>query len=693
MCGLTGLVGVLAASSALAQERLASFEQDTEFATSQLRTISATVSPNTTFTTHGTRSLIAEFAAAPQGWPSVSIVPPQPLDLSDSGGISFDVRNLSDSRFWLAIKLYDAQNRTIEGWVQLYRDRWTKSALVIGDRALPSQFGLDELPMVADGYRNLYAVGTSEFNRAAVTRIEFYVARPAVSYRFVLDNVTAAPPINFAAALTGLMDRFGQNAKADWTGKLSSEGDFPARNVAEQNDWAMHPAPEDFDEYGADAYGPQYDATGFFRIGETGGRMHFIAPNGRRFWSIGMNGVETVDVATVVTGRESMFQELPAEGEPGSEHYGSIVRNGQTLRTFNFHEWNLSRRYGANWRSVWKDNALNRLQSWGFNTIGNWSSLVFANNQRVPYTWRLSTSGNYRTFTVRNSAYVMPDVYAAEYADVLSTRFQAQVRPNDPWLIGYFVDNELPFITHHPTTGAWDLGWSVLNQDASVVRSKRVLVSWLREQYPTVTELNNAWGTNFASYENVRAPVALSNPNPSAIEDLRRFGLVFANQYYQVVTQALRRWDTNHLYLGNRFQFWTPELVRLAANYCDVISFNCFEDDLLRADWESIRKVRRPILIGEFGFGARDRGLFGDPLNETENQANRAAAYERFVRLALQDERVVGVHVFKFYDEPASGRVWGGSNANFGFCDVTDTPYAELTAAARTIHAQAYQLR
>jgi agarase len=38
-------------------------------------------------------------------------------------------------------------------------------------------------------------------------------------------------------------------------------------------------------------------------------------------------------------------------------------------------------------------------------------------------------------------------------------------------------------------------------------------------------------------------------------------------------------------------------------------------------------------------------------------------------------------------------RAYDGENYNIGFPMVTDTPYPELVAAARSIHRQAYQQR
>jgi hypothetical protein len=48
---------------------------------------------------------------------------------------------------------------------------------------------------------------------------------------------------------------------------------------------------------------------------------------------------------------------------------------------------------------------------------------------------------------------------------------------------------------------------------------------------------------------------------------------------------------------------------------------------------------------------------------------------------------MIGTHWFQWLDQPATGRN-DGENYNIGFVDVTDRPYAELVAAAKTTHAR-----
>jgi hypothetical protein len=99
-----------------------------------------------------------------------------------------------------------------------------------------------------------------------------------------------------------------------------------------------------------------------------------------------------------------------------------------------------------------------------------------------------------------------------------------------------------------------------------------------------------------------------------------------------------------------------------------------------------------PVIIGEFHFGALDRGMFHTGLRKTANQQARAAAYLNYVRGAVHNPTLVGAHWFQFGDQATTGR-GDGENYQIGFVDVCDTPYPEILAASREVGAAMYRWR
>jgi len=260
----------------------------------------------------------------------------------------------------------------------------------------------------------------------------------------------------------------------------------------------------------------------------------------------------------------------------------------------------------------------------------------------------------------------------------------------DPWLVGYFVDNEL----------SWGRGWStdpreyyalaintlILGPESS---AKSVLAAQLIETYREPEHLAQAWGTPLASWDELRSAGFVLPPasfdNPAVIRDLAAFTRRFAEAYFRTVAEALRRHDPDHLYLGSRFAWRTREAVEACAHWCDVVSFNLYKRSIAndRDEWVRFHALGKPALIGEFHFGSTDRGLFWEGLVGAGRESERGPAYARYLSAVADNPDFVGAHWFQYIDEPLTGRTLDGENAHVGFVTVADLPYVDLVAAAR----------
>jgi hypothetical protein len=160
-------------------------------------------------------------------------------------------------------------------------------------------------------------------------------------------------------------------------------------------------------------------------------------------------------------------------------------------------------------------------------------------------------------------------------------------------------------------------------------------------------------------------------------------------RYFATVRDELRKLDPNHLYLGCRFQYLRRELAEISARYVDVVSFNVYADDVSGPAWEFLGRLSKPSMISEFSFGARDSGNFG-AINLAANQVERAAKFTGYVQSVLANPNLIGCHYYAYTDDPVSGRTWKGENGNNGFVSITDYPYADMVAAARSVFARIY---
>lgn len=258
------------------------------------------------------------------------------------------------------------------------------------------------------------------------------------------------------------VDAFGQFKHTDWPEKIHTQADFAARREEESRDLATHPAcaiPE-ADRFGGWAKGPQLQATGHFRTEKLNGRWHLIDPDGHLFFSQGINCVRLDDGVSPYSGRLNYFESIPATNDtvwgsfhqtrrhPAAHLHYSAPSNCP-YQSFVFNGANLKLKYGDNWRSEAAARALQRLSSWGFNTLGNWCDLreLFRTEKRLPYVVSFTTGRAPRLAQSRGG-------YWGRLVDPATDSFRQVIRENltrlkqngtldDPYLIGVFVDNEL----------------------------------------------------------------------------------------------------------------------------------------------------------------------------------------------------------------------------------------------------------
>lgn len=524
---------------------------------------------------------------------------------------------------------------------------------------------------------------------ARITAFQVFLSRPAEPHALLFERAWlygkgGAPE---AKAPLPFIDTFGQYIHEDWPGKLRAESELTERRDAEAGVLAEAPALPGRDRFGGWADGPKREATGWFRTEQVDGRWWLVTPDGTLFLSLGVDCVNLGE-HTFIDGRDGWFAWLPGEQDTAYEPFLSFRENvhshadriGGRGRTFCFYGANLLRKYGDAWLKSWRDTSYRRLCAWGFNTLGNWCQGDVLANSPMPFT---ASTGVYGVREIAGAAGYwskMKDVYAPEFEAQAEKAFAGlgDAYANNPLCIGFFSDNEL----------SWE-GFAKGTLESPVDQPARVaLITQLTEKHGDIVALNAAWGTSAADWAGLRTP----NPLPAAAAaDLDAFMYRFARRYFEVIRAACRKAAPHQLYLGCRFAGAAPAPVtRACAEVCDVMSYNLYQTEIAR---DRFREYDRPIIIGEFHFGALDRGMFHTGLVPTENQAERAACYARYVRSVIEHPRFVGCHWFQYVDEPNTGRCLDGENYNIGFVDVTDTPYPELVSAARAVHAEAYTRR
>ncbi|MCO7629196.1 beta-galactosidase [Pseudomonas fluorescens] len=345
----------------------------------------------------------------------------------------------------------------------------------------------------------------------------------------------------------------------------------------------------------------------------------------------------------------------------------------------------------------WATHTLDRLQAWGFNTVGNWSADSLADAERVPYTLPLSIVGDYTSISTGSDWWGgMPDPFDPRFAMATerAVAIAARDHRDDPWLIGYYADNELAWAgPGDDPQSRYALAYGTLKMTTDVP-AKRAFLKQLRDKYRNQAGLSKAWGIDLPAWELMEDPgfvPPMPNPEHPEIEnDFKYFQKVFADTYFKTISDSLKWHAPNQLLLGGRFATSTPEAVASCAQYCDVLSFNMYtlkpQDGY---DFAALRALDKPVLITEFNFGSSDRGPFWGGVTQLAREEDRGPAYASFLKQALSEPSIVGVHWFQYLDQPVTGRLLDGENGHFGLVGITDLPYQGFVETVRKSNLQA----
>lgn len=333
---------------------------------------------------------------------------------------------------------------------------------------------------------------------------------------------------------------------------------------------------------------------------------------------------------------------------------------------------------------AWANDVVHMLRTNGFNGLGNWSTTNI-NRAAKPLTWVLRWNFMFEfakekgltepaSGTVGFTNKCMPVFHRdfPAFCDRFATGLAATA--SDPFLVGIMTDNEL---------------------QCPVDLLDRYLA--LNATKPDLKDGHDAAAAWLAARPNGSTKKAITR------RDRYEFIAFAFEHYYRIVTAALRRHDTNHLYLGSRInyragQFDNPWFWKALAPYHDVVSVNYYNHWGPQADqfaeWESW--AGKPILLTEWYAKAMDVPGLANTFGAgwlVRTQEDRARYYQHFALNALEVPTIVGWHYFKYLDDPPeSTALDSAGGTNKGLLNVLGVPYAPLLDRARAVNREVYPL-
>lgn len=599
---------------------------------------------------------------------------PGGVDWSNFNAIVLGFKNESDSQIKVGIRIDDDPHASgnahnISGVIQLNAGE-TKSV---------------SAPMVES--IGVMSVGGGKGQRETMPMTHRGTFDSHHIYRFQIFVVHAGSPINYvvqgihfgvgSTSLRGLVDKYGQNSRVDYKNKVSSDEDLRAQKQNER----LLPAPESWDSYGGDKNAQRQEATGKFRIGTYQGKPTFIDPDGYPFYEMAMDSVRPLG-ETSYSGREHVF----APGtQPTKDSKGNAI--------VDHYRSNLAVKYGSNFEPTFLQYSLDRLKSWGFNTLGEAFDTRYAKMNFPFVDTNISVRYKHWINAGSNSTGV-PDPFDPDFRSMVHLRIgNVQYRTRTPYCLGITFDNEMAW-AGFKGPGRYALAYRTLALDANSSPAKAFFVQQLKSKYGDISSLNNAWGASVGSWDALNGPVKVSGSTDNDLGgDMSAFVTTAAEAYFKVVADEIHSQDPGRLYLGCRFASYSPEVIAAAAKYCDALSFNIYAPTLDTDEYAFLRSCGKPVIITEFHFGATDRGGLGAGLVDAGSQVGRARMYEAYTRSCLNNPNIIGYQYYEYHDQPITGRPGDGENFAMGFLSITDTPYDEIIGAAQEVNRNAYQIR
>lgn len=387
-------------------------------------------------------------------------------------------------------------------------------------------------------------------------------------------------------------------------------------------------------------------ATGFFRLDQNAsGEWRLLDPQGDPFYLRGLN------------------------------HYG----DGTHM------PWNLKERYGD--ATIWRRSLPTRVSEWGFNYLppsigpsainpeslseeerkGNrlkfhrglvtrtpeWPAEHFAEVD-FPFTIFLEYPRQYMAGSN------LPDVFSSEFREAVDARCREICEPlkDNANLIGYHYCHNPPW---HPRAKSFNT-WidDIVKPDTAAMQQ---WIALMRRIYGSIERWRETYGYPIESWDDIgklEKPLRGYVAHERMLQDRESFMRLICREWYRVYHDAIRKYDKNHLILGDRntlhLQPLPASAIREMEPYIDVLSVNAMGPP--KTVYSVLEQVTRhwdgPIHLADTGAGIYS----GEPAKAaytTQHIDEFEQVYAGMMKMGVEHPQIVGFGWCGFYETPHPG--------------------------------------
>lgn len=450
--------------------------------------------------------------------------------------------------------------------------------------------------------------------------------------------------------------------------------------AATQNLWSE--TSESLDQYGG-LISKKFHATGYFRI-EKDERWWLVTPEGHAFLSFGINHLNA-----------SLFKQ---------NYNGAAWKKRLNVEKLQSHEFNHALR---SW-------FLGTCQQYGFNTSGVHTNLHILNTPKsvMPYMqpihfvdiphWKIAIPDS-------NFVDVFSDKFK-QHCDTLAKKIALPIK-NDPYVLGYSMTDCTLFTEEDCRVRPDVIGgarrtarvtWPRrLRNLAGNAAGKKAYVDCMRELYhDQIKEFNNTYHTSFSSFselqqsEKWRPDADLSNGYET--RDNIEFLKMIVDQYYRTAKGAIRRYDPNHMFFGDKINGNTDAVdtvLPITSKYTDAVLYQMYAKYEVQQPcldkWTKM--IDQPFINGDSAYTMVTDTMPRPYGPVADNLEQRADWTDEFFLKAFSRQDFVGWHYCGLIDA-TNKNPKKIDRQHSGLLDSFGRPYTKLEKVMKTRSQQMYSI-
>lgn len=347
---------------------------------------------------------------------------------------------------------------------------------------------------------------------------------------------------------------------------------------------------------------------------------------------------------------------------------------------------------------------LKKIGDSGLNGLGSWTHPEFFERE------------GFYTTDIIEAIRVYPHMKNSGWCDVFDPGWEKRVdevakaiclpQKDSQWLLGYFTENEITF----PAVGT--MGYNITGEPIYNDKALSLLQVCLNQE-PTAPGFQEAWRFCIARHGDLAAVAkawsvdadqimtleelkekGFQAAQKNFVSDAHAFSVHFAERFFKVCYEAIKRHDPNHLVIGCR---WAgpphPEVLAAEEKWTDVVSINNYQDMLYERMAEYEFSTDIPVIIGEYNWaddGHMSIELPFEPEAGLTLDERRIYTGERYLKKLFLHSRVAGWTWYRWVttNRLRSFRNCGIINHEDVFQTFNAEPLHAITAHAHPSRAQ-----